>query len=406
MLWSQRKVLQPEPLKKSNRGGCLTGKHLKEVTCASRRADYLLQWLATRHKEDSKSLGSFGENKAMCQKWKRYPPQVKVCWALPFSCMSHLKHCRCCLYELAHIKWQDKNLSTTATEHCSAAQQHSASATLLWDFGTYLSQRTVQSRFLWPVKTWVTDLQDSYRRTVKVHLQSSPKAWMIKAKEHLLWHRTCNDAVKRKSNPSLVLHHTEMSEGSASTGSHISDACSCQGAAELDSSHAMEATKSLVKVTAPPHHKDVLTFAIPKKGGHIIVVLKGCGEPCWRAEDQHTRAILQPQQYCRPVCTAKWDIAPLTWVRAGLKSHGCSQHASIPTTAWGSFMLFYDFAVYNFPWDEVCKPEATIFYKINWALSYLHNKYWNIITAILGRERLCKNIMQMWWKANKAMLII
>lgn len=48
-----------------------------------------------------------------------------MCWAQLFSCTSHLKRCRCCLYELAHIKWQDESLNTAAVEHCSAAQLRS-----------------------------------------------------------------------------------------------------------------------------------------------------------------------------------------------------------------------------------------------------------------------------------------
>lgn len=89
------------------------------------------------------------------------------------------------------------------------------------------------------------------------------------------------------SNPgvtSLELHCIEASEGSASPRSHISGTCSWQGVANLDSSHAVEATKPLIKVMAPPHYKDVPTLATKKKnkgvGGHIIAVLKGCGERC------------------------------------------------------------------------------------------------------------------------------
>lgn len=173
-----------------------------------------------------------------------------------------------------------------------------------------------------------------------------------------------------QGRPRLVLHRIEMSEGSASTRTHIS------GAANLHSSRAMEATKPLVIVMAPPHHKDVPTLA---KGGrgHITGVLKGCGEPCWQAKDWHTRGILQPQQS---------EVLLHSHVRPGLTSHGYSQPASIPNTAWGSTLLFYNIFVYKFPWDGVCKSESTIFYKINWALSCLHGKYENIITALLGRE--------------------
>lgn len=49
---------------------------------------------------------------------------------------------------------------------------------------------------------------------------------------------------------------------------NISAASSCQGAVNLGSSHAVEATKSLVKVLSPHTTRDILTFAIQMGGGH------------------------------------------------------------------------------------------------------------------------------------------
>ena len=100
------------------------GKHLMEVARGAETCWWVIAMVGNTARGGYQSRGSFGENKAMCKKWRRYLTQVKACWASPFSCMSHLKHCRCCLYKLARTKWQDESMNTAVMKHYSAARQH------------------------------------------------------------------------------------------------------------------------------------------------------------------------------------------------------------------------------------------------------------------------------------------
>lgn len=125
-----------------------------------------------------------------------------------------------------------------------------------------------------------------------------------------------------------------MSEGSASTGRCISDAFSCQGAANLDSSHAMEATKSLVKVISP--HTTRIFLHLPSKQGEdthhscpeglrtaLQIPAGSCRGPIQKCNSAAT-AILQTCLDCRMLCSQ---------VGAALKSHTCSQCAPTPPGA-------------------------------------------------------------------------
>jgi len=108
---------------------------------------------------------------------------------------------------------------------------------------------------------------------------------------------------------------------------------------------------------------------------HLLSKKRGayhsCAERLWRpllasrglTHKSHSAAtaILQACLYCKVrYCSTHRSESRLEKPRL----HSTCFHL---TTAWGSLLLFYDFAACNFLLDRACNSEATIFYKIEFS---------------------------------------
>lgn len=145
---------------------------------------------------------------------------------------------------------------------------------------------------------------------VEVHLQSFPKIWVIKAKAFALtqdmqWCQT------QGWQPGIALHRSVrgLSKHQKPHFRHLQLARCCKP--WLLSCHGSHKTPYQSDGTTTLQGCSYTCYEKKNKGrgGHIIAVLKGCGEPCWQAEDWHTRAILQPQQSEVLLHSHEWDQA-------------------------------------------------------------------------------------------------
>lgn len=131
--------------------GPASGKCIKEVTDA-RWWGVMMTGNKLCRGEQSFS-NSFRESKTTWCEIETYPRELRVLWTLPFSRVTHIKTCRGCPYELAHVKMRvwARGVQLSSTPSTSANRSH----------------------ILWPIKTQVMAQKGSYRDRTKVNLHPS-----------------------------------------------------------------------------------------------------------------------------------------------------------------------------------------------------------------------------------------